>query len=96
MLLFEFDAALFQFEQREPEFDPLFQLPPRSAALRPRLPLHSPALHPAMDHRTHLAHQHLAGLQLVRCHAPDLHQKTHPVAQLRETRVGCVDLRDLI
>jgi hypothetical protein len=32
MLLFEFDAALFQFEQREPEFDPLFQLPPRRDA----------------------------------------------------------------
>jgi hypothetical protein len=32
MLLFEFDAALFQFEQREPELDPLFQLPPRSDA----------------------------------------------------------------
>jgi hypothetical protein len=32
MLLFEFDAALFQFEQREPEFAPLFQLPPRRHA----------------------------------------------------------------
>jgi hypothetical protein len=32
MLLFEFDAALFQFEQREPELDPLFQLPPRRTA----------------------------------------------------------------
>jgi hypothetical protein len=32
MLLFEFDAALFQFEQREPELDPLFQLPPRRDA----------------------------------------------------------------
>jgi hypothetical protein len=32
MLLFEFDAALFQFEHREPEFDPLFQLPPKSTA----------------------------------------------------------------
>lgn len=33
MLLFEFEAALFQFEQREPEDELLFQLPPRSAAL---------------------------------------------------------------
>jgi hypothetical protein len=32
MLLFEFDAALFQFEQREPEFEPLFQLPPKRTA----------------------------------------------------------------
>jgi hypothetical protein len=32
MLLFEFDAALFQFEHREPEFAPLFQLPPRRTA----------------------------------------------------------------
>jgi hypothetical protein len=32
MLLFEFDAALFQFEQREPELTPLFQLPPRRDA----------------------------------------------------------------
>jgi hypothetical protein len=39
MLLFEFDAALFQFEQREPEFAPLFQLPPNSAAFLSSLPL---------------------------------------------------------
>ena len=32
MLLFEFDGALFQFEQREPEFTVLFQLPPRITA----------------------------------------------------------------
>ena len=38
MLLFEFDAALFQFEQREPEFDPLFQLPPRRHAYDPAYP----------------------------------------------------------
>jgi hypothetical protein len=32
MLLFEFDATLFQFEHREPQFAPLSQLPPRSTA----------------------------------------------------------------
>ena len=38
MLSFEFEAALFQFEQREPEFDVLFQFPPRRAAItRPAL-----------------------------------------------------------
>ena len=46
MLLFEFDAALFQFEQREPELDVLFQLPPRIAALLPNLPFTLPAFNP--------------------------------------------------
>lgn len=32
MLLFEFVGALFQFEHREPELAPLFQLPPSSTA----------------------------------------------------------------
>jgi hypothetical protein len=32
MLLSEFDGALFQFAQREPEFAALFQLPPKIAA----------------------------------------------------------------
>lgn len=31
MLLSEFDAALFQFEHDEPQFDPLSQLPPPMA-----------------------------------------------------------------
>ena len=47
MLLFEFVGELFQFEQREPEKEPLFQLPPNSAALLPSLPLLLPALDPA-------------------------------------------------
>lgn len=33
MLLFEFDGALFQFADREPEFAALFQFPPRITAL---------------------------------------------------------------
>jgi len=32
MLLFEFDGALFQFDAREPEFAPSFQLPPKITA----------------------------------------------------------------
>ena len=32
MLLLEFDGALFQFDERDPEFDPLFQFPPKIAA----------------------------------------------------------------
>lgn len=36
MLLSEFDAALFQLEQHEPQFEPLSQLPPPMA--RPSFP----------------------------------------------------------
>ena len=59
MLLFEFEAALFQFEQREPEFDPLFQLPPKSEALFPGLPLLFLSLYPGIDHSTYLGYQSL-------------------------------------
>lgn len=38
MLLFEFVGELFQFEQREPQFEPLSQLPPKMTALFPGLP----------------------------------------------------------
>ena len=34
MLPFEFEAALFQFDAREPEFAPLPKLPPRITAQR--------------------------------------------------------------
>lgn len=50
MLLFEFDAALFQFEHREPELAPLFQLPPKSTAYLPNLPFVLPALDPCANH----------------------------------------------
>lgn len=39
MLLFEFEGALFQFDEREPQFDPLSQLPPKIAAFYPDCPL---------------------------------------------------------
>lgn len=49
MLLFEFVGELFQFEQREPQFEPLSQLPPKMTALLSSLPLafllHNPGAH---------------------------------------------------
>lgn len=46
MLLFEFEGELFQFDAREPQFEPLFQFPPNIAAcLFPFQPLFL-ALHP--------------------------------------------------
>ena len=39
MLLFEFVAELFQFEHREPELAPSFQLPPNMTAFYPCCPL---------------------------------------------------------
>ena len=59
MLLFEFEAALFQFEQREPEFEPLFQLPPNSAELLSRLALCFSVFDPCAQHRPNLGNQHL-------------------------------------
>ena len=59
MLLFEFVGELFQFELRDPEFDPLFQLPPKIAALMPRLPLLLPLLDPTPKHCTNFGHQYL-------------------------------------
>ena len=56
MLLFEFDGALFQFDAREPEFSPLFQLAPNSAAFSPGLPL---SLDPGVDHAARFRHQGL-------------------------------------
>ena len=38
MFQFKFKAALFQFEQREPQFTPLFALPPKIGRLLLRLP----------------------------------------------------------
>ena len=59
MLLFEFEAALFQFDEREPAFAPLFQLPPKIAALCPGLPLLLSALDPCIDHTPYIRHQAL-------------------------------------
>lgn len=50
MLLFEFDAALFQFEDREPQFDPLSQLPPKMTASFPNLPYAFMSFDPGVEH----------------------------------------------
>ncbi len=62
MLLFEFDAALFQFDDREPEFETLFQLPPKMTAYLPSIPLLLLALYPRTDHRSNFCQQHLSCL----------------------------------
>jgi hypothetical protein len=61
MLLLEFQGVLFQFAQREPEFDVLFQLPPRMTAL-PSSPLQLASFllllqpfDPTAEHGAHLA-----------------------------------------
>ena len=94
MLLFEFVGELFQFEQREPELDPLFQLPPRITVLLPDLPL--PVFDPSAQDRTNLGQQHLRRLNLARAEAADLHKKSHPKAQAGQTRVGHIDPADLV
>lgn len=73
MLLLEFQGVLFQLAQREPELDPLFQLPPRMRAL-PSSPLQFGAsllflqpFDPAAEHGAHLAYQGLSSFQLVFC-----------------------------
>lgn len=82
MLLFEFDAALFQFEHREPQFDPLFQLPPKITAYLPNPPHASPAFYPSADQLSHLRQQNLCCLELVRCHFFDRKQESQPKPQL--------------
>jgi len=74
MLLLEFQGVLFQLAAREPEFDVLFQLPPRMTAL-PSSPLQLASfllflqpLDPAAEHGSHFAQQGLTGLQLVFSH----------------------------
>ena len=71
MLLLEFQGVLFQLAQREPELDPLFQLPPKMTAL-PSSPLQLAAfllflqaLDPAAKHGAHFTHQGLSGFQLM-------------------------------
>ena len=94
MLLFEFVGELFQFEQREPELEPLFQLPPRITANLPALPL--PVFDPTPKDCTHLGQHDLRRLQLVRTQASYLHKKPHPKTQSRQSRVGHVNSPDLI
>ena len=97
MLLFEFVGELFQFEQREPEFDVSSQLPPKIAALIPMLP---PALlfdDPGAQHLAHLSHQHLRCLDLVGRHTAHLLalQKPQPKSQMGQARVCDVQAGNL-
>jgi len=71
MLLFEFDAALFQFEQREPELESLFQLPPNRAASFPSMPLSFLAANPRPDQSTDFCHERLRRFELVQRQAAD-------------------------
>ena len=56
MLLFEFVGELFQFEHREPEFAPSFQLPPRITANLSSLPFPSFG-YPRSEHGSHFGKQ---------------------------------------
>ena len=72
MLPFEFEAALFQFDAREPEFAPLPKLPPRITAQRCAAwlcPRSTPTLHgfdPSAEHLPHRGEQRQRGSMLVR------------------------------
>lgn len=98
MLLFEFVGELFQFEQREPEFDVSSQLPPKSAAFIPMLPPAFLLDDPRAQHLAHLGHQHLCRLDLMGCDATHLFaaQKPQPKSQMRETRICDVQAGNLI
>ena len=96
MLLFEFEAALFQFDEREPQFAPLFQLPPKIAALIPGRPLLFLPFDPHVQHPADLADQSLGEFELMMAHAALNVKKSHPEAKMRESRICRVKLADLI
>ena len=87
MLLFEFVGELFQFEEREPEFAPLFQLPPRMTASLSRLPLAFLLHNPCPHDLAHLSDQHEGCFTLVwRDHAViQAQQKPQPKPQMRQS-----------
>ena len=87
MLLFEFEAALFQFDEREPAFAPLFQLPPKIAALMPGRPLLFLPLDPGMQHTPDFGHQSLCRFELVVAHTFLSVKKSHPKSAMRQTRI---------
>lgn len=66
MLLFEFDGELFQFDEREPQFAPLSQLPPKITALIPTLPpAFTVPLNPFINHSANFGHAHERLVKLV-------------------------------
>jgi len=96
MLELEFEAALFQFDEREPQFAPLFQLPPKIAALIPGGPLLFLPLDPHVQHPPDFLDQSLGKIELAMAHAALGVKKSHPKAQMRETRIGGIQFRHLI
>ena len=98
MLLFEFVGELFQFEQREPEFAPSFQLPPNSTALLPMRPPAFLGLNPRPKHFANFGDSHLCNLDLVWCYAFDVSpcQKPQPKPQRGQASVCGVKAGHLI
>jgi hypothetical protein len=96
MLLFEFDGSLFQFEQREPESDPLFQLPPKIPAFLPSMPLRSSSFDPTSKHRPNFCQNSLSRLQLMLRHAFDRKKKSHPKPQMSQSSICSIYLAYLI
>ena len=97
MLLFEFVGELFQFEAREPEFDVLSQLPPKSTANLSMLPSAFLLHDPSPQQTPNLRDQHLCRLDLVWRDAANLfaHQEPQPKSQLRESRIRDVEAGNL-
>src|SRR3990170_7552167 len=87
MLLFEFAGELFQFEQREPEFAPLPQLPPNSTACLPSLPFAFQSDDPRPHHLPNFCDQYLGRLELVRSKPSNCQKESQPEPQGRQTGV---------
>ena len=96
MLLFEFEAALFQFEQREPQLAPLSQLPPKMTASFPSLPYAFMSLDPGIEHGADFGHECLRRLQLFLAQHPVLEHKAQPSTQDRQPAICVINLADLI
>lgn len=86
MLLLEFDGELFQFDEREPQFAPLSQLPPKITALIPMLPsAFTVSRNPFVEHPANTGHAHERLIELVWCQRLYIrfHHKAQPVPQIR-------------
>ena len=76
------------FAEREPQFAPLFQLPPKIAALIPDRPLLFLPLDPHVQHAPDFLDQSLGEFELAMAHAALGVKKPHPKPQMRKTRIG--------
>ena len=97
MLLFEFVGELFQFEQREPEFDVSSQLPPKITALLPMLPSAFLLADPRPKNLPDFGQERLRGLDLVRGDSLDAFagQKPQPKPQMRHACIRDVKAGNL-